>query len=478
MSKEGEQSVFGDRKTSMEILYRPITETSRSYFLFLGFLLFVIGLGAIAYIWQLLNGLVVTGMRDRVSWSVYITNFVFFIGVSHAGTFISAVLRASDAEWRYSITRMAEMITGIGLLIGGAMVLIDLGRIDRIHHLLLEPRIRSPIFWDFMAISMYIIGSLLYLYLALIPDFAMLRDRLGDNSIFLKRWMWTILALGWQGTEDQKKWLHRGMAVMVWILIPVMVSVHTVVSFAVGGVHLRPGWRSTVFGIYFVVGALYSGIALLIVIMWIFREVYPDMKVLITPRQFRNLGIMLLILILGYGYLTLSEYMNAAYTRPKDDFELLEELLVGDYAALFWLGIMTAIVIPLCIIAVTRARSIRWLVVASVIINIGMWLKRYIIIIPSMARPWVAGPWAPYSPTIFEVLITLGAFAALAFGFAVGIKFFPVAPLWEILEDEERRKKMFKAGIEPQQSFADYSFPMKASDIEMERKLEKELMSG
>ncbi|MHA2233252.1 MAG: NrfD/PsrC family molybdoenzyme membrane anchor subunit, partial [Candidatus Hodarchaeales archaeon] len=329
-----------------------------------------------------------------------------------------------------------------------------------------------------MAITMYLVGSLIYLYLALIPDFAIMRDRLGERSIWFKRWIWTLLALGWHGDEEQEKWLHRGMAVMVWILIPVMVSVHTVVSFAVGGVHLRPGWRSTVFGIYFVVGALYSGIALLITIMWIFRKVYPEMEVLISPRQFRNLGLMLLVLTLGYGYLTLSEYMNSAYTRPRDEFELIEALFVGRYAALFWIAIMTSIVIPGVIIAATRARSINWLVIASIILNIGMWLKRFLIVVPSMSRPWVAGSWATYNPTIIEIMITIGAFAALTFGFAVGIKFFPVAPLWEILEEEERRKEMLKAGIEPKQSFADYSFPMKAEDIEAEKKLEKELIAS
>ncbi|MHA2218181.1 MAG: NrfD/PsrC family molybdoenzyme membrane anchor subunit, partial [Candidatus Hodarchaeales archaeon] len=259
------QDEFFAKNKSAEIILTPVVRTGRNYFLFITFLIFLVLLAGLAYLYQLTNGLVVTGLRDRVSWGVYVTNFVFFIGISHAGTFISAVLRVSDAQWRHPITRLGELLTAFGLLIGGAMVLIDLGRIDRILLVLIQGRLQSPILWDVLALTMYLTGSLLYLYLALIPDFALMRDNLSDDAFFIKRWIWRIFAIGWQGTESQHKKLNRGIGIMAWILIPVMVTVHTVVSYTVGGVMLRPGWRSTIFGPYFVVGALFSGVAAIII---------------------------------------------------------------------------------------------------------------------------------------------------------------------------------------------------------------------
>ncbi len=474
MTKENE--FFTKHKTA-KILLTPVIRTGKTYFFFIAFLFLLVGLAGGAYIYQLINGLVVTGLRDRVSWRVYVTNFVFFIGISHAGTFISAVLRVSDAQWRHPITRIGELMTAFGLLIGASMVLIDLGRIDRILLVLVQGRLQSPILWDIMALTMYLLGSLLYLYIALIPDFAIMRDHLGEDAFFLKRWIWSRLALGWQGTEEQHRKLNRGIGIMAWILIPVMVTVHTVVAYTIGGVMLRPGWRSTIFGPYFVVGALFSGVAAIITIMFIIRIIYPEFKKVITERHFRNLAIFLLVLSLGYGYFTLSEYIGTLYTAPTPEYELLYQLFVGEYAQLFWFAIIGGIVLPGIIIFLTRAKSIPWLVFASILINLGMWVKRFVIVVPSMARPWIAGEWATYTPTLVELLITIGSFAALVLGIALSAKFFPLSPLWEILEEEESKKELLKAGFKPLKSFADKTFPLPDSALEFEKKIEKELLS-
>ncbi|MHA2176136.1 MAG: NrfD/PsrC family molybdoenzyme membrane anchor subunit [Candidatus Hodarchaeales archaeon] len=471
------QNEFFVKHKSAKIILTPVVKTGRNYFLFIAFLIFLVVLAGLAYLHQLTNGLVVTGLRDRVSWGVYVTNFVFFIGISHAGTFISAVLRVSDAQWRHPITRLGELLTAFGLLIGAAMVLIDLGRIDRILLVLLQGRLQSPILWDVLALTMYLTGSLLYLYLALIPDFALMRDNLSDNAFFIKRWLWRLLALGWQGTESQHKKLNRGIGIMAWILIPVMVTVHTVVSYTVGGVMLRPGWRSTIFGPYFVVGALFSGVAAIIIVMFIVRSIYPEFKKIITERHFRNLAVFLLVLSLGYAYFTLSEYIGTLYSSPTPEYELLERLFIGEYAPYFWFAIIGGIVLPGIIIFLTRAKNIPWLVFSSLLINLGMWVKRFVIIVPSMARPWIAGPWATYTPTIVELLITIGAFAALILGIAISIKIFPISPLWEILEEEERKKELKEAGFEPPKSFADKTFPLPESALEFEKEIDKELLS-
>src|ERR1035437_5689175 len=196
------------------------------------FLLLIITAGVAAYIMQLIYGLSVTGMRDYVSWGVYMTNFVFFIGVSHAGTLISAILRVTNAEWRRPITRMAEGITVFALLVGAPMVMIDMGRPDRLHHVLLFGRMNSPILWDVLSVTTYITGSFLYLYVASIPDFGILARKGSTGNTFspFRMRIYRFLSLGYRGTPEQKHYLERALATMAVVIIPVAVSVHTVVS--------------------------------------------------------------------------------------------------------------------------------------------------------------------------------------------------------------------------------------------------------
>lgn len=245
-----------------EILFQPLKSNSSRFYMFVAILLAVISWAAYAYFTQLRDGLIVTGLRDNIFWGIYMTNFVFFIGISHAGTLISAILRVTGAEWRRPITRMAEAITVFALLVGGPMILIDMGHPERLLNLLLYGRIQSPILWDLISITTYITGSLLYLYLPMIPDVAECRDRLTDAPPW-KRFLYRTLSLGWRGDAEQVHRLERGVGIMAILIIPVAISVHTVVSW-IFGMTLRPGWHSTIFGPYFVVGAIFSGIAALL----------------------------------------------------------------------------------------------------------------------------------------------------------------------------------------------------------------------
>jgi molybdopterin-containing oxidoreductase family membrane subunit len=238
----------------------PLSNTSNAYKLLVLGLSLVVAWGIYAFIVQYVFGLQATGMRDVVSWGFYITNFVFFIGISHAGTLISAILRVSHAGWRTPITRMAEMITVVAIMIGALMPIIDLGRPDRVANIFIFGRFQSPLVWDIISITSYLTGSLIYLYLPLIPDLAMLRDRFAKKGAGLRQRIYKVLSVGWQDTPEQKKRLEKAIGIMALIIIPVAVSVHTVVSF-VFSMTLRPGWDSTVFGIYFVIGAIFSGIA-------------------------------------------------------------------------------------------------------------------------------------------------------------------------------------------------------------------------
>lgn len=478
---------------------RPLMQAGWGYRFLVVILLAIIGWAAYAYSLQLRYGLAVTGLSDQVSWGIYVTNFVFFIGISHAGTLISAILRVTGAEWRRPITRMAEAITVCALLVGAPMVVIDLGRPERLFHVLQYGRLHSPILWDVISISTYLAGSLLYLYLPLIPDLAALRDLRMLPA--WKRRLYRALALGWKGTARQQARLERAIGTMAIVIIPVAVSVHTVVSW-IFGMTLRAGWHSTIFGPYFVVGAIFSGIAAIIVAMALFRRAY-GLERLITPIHFRNLGYLLLTLDLVYIYFTISEYLTAAYGGQISDAALITALMSGPYASYFWSMVALGLLLPAFLLVVPSIGSVasmakipmlrpapaaaataafllawavagthaaavglaisdvaRWvlplllvwvvlsllpwfhaqpvatIVIASTLVNVGMWLKRYVIVVPSMALPLLPLEWARYRPTWVEWSITAGAFAAFVLMYLVFSRLFPVISLWEVQAGE------------------------------------------
>ncbi|MGZ4146302.1 MAG: NrfD/PsrC family molybdoenzyme membrane anchor subunit [Actinomycetota bacterium] len=393
----------------------------------------VVAWGVFAWIHQVRTGLGVTGLNNRVSWGLYITNFVFFIGISHAGTLVSAILRLTGAEWRRPVTRLAEMITVVALATGASMVVVDMGRPDRLANILRYPHLRSPILWDVLSISTYITGSLIYLFLPLVPDVARLRDATSVGRI--RRRVYRALSLRWAGTPEQRRGLQRAIGIMAIVIVPVAVSVHTVVSW-IFGMTLRDGWNSTIFGPYFVVGAIFSGIAGIIVVMAIFRRAY-HLETYITERHFQNLGSLLLVLGLIYVYFTASEYITVGFKLRVGDDALLSALLVGRYAPLFWAFAIGGTFVPILLLALRRTRTIRWIVTAAVLVNIGMWLKRFVIIVPSMALPLMPWEWGTYRPTWVEWSITAAAFSGFALLFVLLARVFPVVSVWEVEEGWE-----------------------------------------
>ena len=407
--------------------------------LWISILVCMILAGIASYVWQCLHGLAVTGMREYVSWGVYMTNFVFFIGVSHAGTLISAILRVTGAEWRRSVTRMAEAITVFALSVGAPMVIIDMGRPDRILNVFIHGRMNSPILWDVCAICTYLSGSLLYLYVAMIPDFAILAPK---KAVWERRTWWMrvmhALSLGYTGTPEQKRLLERALATMAVIIIPVAISVHTVVSW-IFGMTLRPGWHSTIFGPYFVIGAIFSGTAAIITAMIIFRKVY-HLESFLTERQFLNLGRIMLALNLLYIYFTLAEYLTAWYGHEEVDSRLVDLLMGGtQYGAMFWLWAAFGLFLPALIVMLPmKGNLIPRLMIASILINIGMWLKRYLIIVPTLMTPYIpaqaAGVTPTYMPTWVEWTVTGAGLAAFLLLFTLFAKVFPIISIWETVE--------------------------------------------
>ncbi len=413
-----------------EVLFRPITERSGLFYR-VTLILLACSVGAFfGWLHQLSQGLSVTGLNVPVFWGMYITNFVFFIGISHAGTLISAILRLSHAEWRRPITRAAEVITVLVLFFGAGSVIMDLGRPDRVLNVLRHPNFRSPLLWDVCSISLYLTASCIYLYLPLIPDIALLRDRIAG-----RRWLYRWLALGWQGTPAQKRRLHRAISIMAVLVIPIAVSVHTVVSW-VFAMTVQPMWHSTIFGPYFVVGAIFSGIAALLIAMALIRRIY-HLEAFLKPIHFHHLGLLLLVMALLWFYFTFAEFLTTYYGADPNHLIVFYSKLTGRYAPLFWTMVLTCFVIPVGILARRQTRTIAGTVVASISVNIGMWLERFVIVVPTLSETRL--PWgvAYYSPTWVEAVITVGFFATFILLYMLFTKFFPIISVWEVREGQE-----------------------------------------
>ena len=394
-------------------------------------LLLVILGGWVIFGRQLLYGLGVTGLNQPVGWGFYIVNFVFFIGISHAGTLISAILRLSRAEWRRPITRMAEVITVIVLAIGGFHPVLDLGRPDRMLNIFSSGRLQSPLLWDVTSISAYFMASTVYLYIPMIPDIALLRDR-GVRP----RWLYTFLAWGWQGTARQRRIIDRAVGIMMVLVIPIAVSVHTVISY-IFAMTLQPGWHSTIFGPYFVVGAIFSGIAALLIVMIVLRRIF-GLERYLKPIHFDHLSKLLLVMSLLWFYFTFSEYLTAFFGNEPSEMRVFFYKLTGPYALFYWGMVATNFLIPVSILAFRRTRTIAGILVASIAVVIGMWLERLNIVVPSLANPRLPYPTGFYVPSLVEWAMFVGGIASFILGFVVFARFFPLISVWEI---EEGRKE-------------------------------------
>lgn len=427
-------------ETLRETCLSPARKWGRLTKIWIGFLLMVMGWGLYCYIHQLRHGLGVTAMRDYVSWGLYISTFVFFIGLSHSGTLVSAILRITKQEWRRPITRSAELLTFVSLCFGGIMPIIDLGRPDRVANLVIFGRIQSPLLWDVISICTYFSGSTIFLYLPMIPDMALCRDRLTNCDTRFKKfrkWLYTKMAIGWQGTKSQWHRLELTMTIMTIIIIPVAVSVHTVVSY-IFAMTMRPGWNSTVFGPYFVAGALYSGSAGVILGMAAFRKL-QHLEKYITPRHFDLMGRIVLALTIIYAYFNLNEYWIPAYNMATHESHLLRALFYGDYSKAFWTCQFGTVLLPIVVMSFPKGRKITPLIITCIIIVIGAWVKRYLIVVPTLLHPLMPiqempAAWSSYFPNYVEFSVTAACLAGIFFIITIFSKLFPMMAVWEVEE--------------------------------------------
>ena len=413
-------------------LWRPLAGVSKRYVLTLSFLMAVALWGLIAWGYQIHEGIGVAGIRRPVFWGFYLVDFVFWIGISHAGTLISAILRLTDADWRKPVTRAAEAITAFALMIGGMFPLIHLGRVWLFYWLfpypnsrLLWPNFRSPLMWDVTAISTYLTGSLIFLYLPMIPDVA----QLAEHATGWRLRLYKLMALGWSGSDREWHALERAMKLMAGIILAVAVSVHSVVAwdFAMA---IAPMWHSTIFAPYFVVGAIFSGLAGLIIALNIIRKTM-HLENYLTPHHFGNLAKLLLLMSLLWLYFTFAEHLTVWYGNEPKEMNVFGARISGRFSPEFWTMVAVNFVIPFILLGIRKLRSITTATIASVGILIGMWLERYLIIVPTLSLPRLAAASGRYSPSWVEVSITVATFAAMAALYLVFSKLFPIVSVWE-----------------------------------------------
>ena len=422
------------------MLLMPLVRTTPSFWRWAAVMIATTLWGAFAYSQQLRSGLGVTGLNTPEYWGIYIICFVFFIGISHAGTLISAILRVANAEWRRSITRSAEFITVLVIGFGAVQPILDLGRPDRVLNVVLHAQPFSPLLWDVLSIGLYFTASSIYLYVPMIPDLARIRD-LGLRP----RLLYWFLAIGYRDTPQARHTLERIIAVLAVVVIPIAVSVHTVIGW-IFALTLRPMWHSAIFGPYFVMGAIFSGIAALIIAMAILRRVY-NLGAYFKDVHFNNMGLLLLVMTVLWFYFTFAEHLTVWYGGEEAELATLYSKLTGSFAVPFWLMVACCFFVPFALMSRRATRNVAGTTLASVAVVIGMWLERYNIVVPTSLHPRGGMTALHYFPSWVELSIMAGTFSGFVLVYMVATKFFPIVSIWEIQEGREKSVEEVKQRV-------------------------------
>lgn len=391
--------------------------------------------GACCWAYQILTGMGVAGINHPVNWGIYLVNFVFWVGIAHSGTLISAILYLLRARWRMSIARAAEAMTVFAIMVAGLFPFIHLGRVWIFYWIIpypnqrdLWPNFQSPLIFDFLAISTYLTVSSMFWYTGMLPDLAAVRDQ----ATGLKRKIYGILSLGWQGTHNQ--WRHYGTAYLLFAAFatPLVISVHSVVSWDFA-LSIVPGWHSTIFAPYFVAGAIHSGLAMVLTLLIPLRKIL-GFESLITIKTLESIAKSMILtgLIVGYSYGV--EYFMAWYSGNRIEWDSFIWRAVGDYAPQFWVMVICNVAGPVLFFWKRIRTNIIWLFAVSIFVNIGMWYERFVIIVGSMAHEYVPHAWGLYSPTWVELSIMAGSFCIFFFMFLLFCKFVPSVSICEVKE--------------------------------------------
>ncbi len=404
-------------------------------------LVIISALGIYSYIKQFNNGLEVTGLRDYAFWGIYISNFVFFVAISLVGSLVTAILRLSGAKWTVPLTRISEIIAVASIVMAGLTIIVDMGRPDRIWHLFAYGRLQSPIMWDVIVITTYLVISVMLLYYPLLPDFAILKDKF-TGSPFLKKW-YGKLSLNWRGTPGQRKIHTNAIQVLSVMIIPVAFGIHTVTSWLFATTY-RPGWDSTNFGAYFVSGAFVVGAGGVIAAMYLLRRAYK-LEEYITDDLFDKMGKVLAMLCLLYLYFNINEYLVPAYKLKKEEEHHIFGMLFGHYAPIFWSAIIGGLILPILVVVTPRGRKPLPLFIISVIVVIAAWWKRFLIVTPTLLHPFmpmqgIPENWTEYHPSYDEWAITIGTLAMALLIITALVRFLPIIPIEEYIEHINEKK--------------------------------------
>ena len=404
-----------------------------------GILIAVCLVGAYAYFLQLRKGLAVTNMGDVVSWGIYISNFVFFVAISLVGSLITAILRLADVHWSTPLTRIAEIIAVSAIVFASIIIIVDMGRPDRFYYLFTYGRLQSPILWDVIVIGTYFVISLLLLYFPLLPDLKILL-KYKDRSPNWMNKLYKFLGSFWKGTIGQVKINEKAINILCITIIPVAFSIHTVTSWLFATTY-RPGWDSTNFGAYFISGAFLVGAGGVVVAMFIFRKNY-HLEKYITEKHFDRMGRIVVLLALLYLYFNINEYLIPAFKMKKPEEAHLTNLFTGNFAPLFWFAILVGMVLPIFILLFKRGRKPVPMFIAGIMVVIGAWFKRYLIVTPTLLHPFLPMHDAPakffhYFPSWEEWAIAMGSLAGALLVITFFARIFPIIPIHEtIIEDE------------------------------------------
>ena len=432
-------AVPGEDLNKMENdLVRHIPGRSRRYKIWLFFLLIILMIGLFAYYRQLRYGLIVTAMRDYTSWGIYISNFVFYVALSLVGSLVSSILRLSNAKWATPLNRISEMVAVAAIICASIIIVVDMGRPDRFMNLFLYGRIQSPIVWDVIIITTYLVISFLLLYIPLLPDIALLRDRL----INIPRWQhkfYRILALNWQHKPRQYQSMKKIAGILMIMVIPVAFAIHTITSWLFATTW-RPGWDSTNLGPYFVSGAFMLGCAGIIIAMFFIRK-FLNLNEYITDKHFDNMGKLLVLLSLVYLYFNINEYLGPSFKMVGVEGEHITELFTGSYAPMYWFVQIIGLILPILILLFRPMRTPLPMLIISLLVLIGAWLKRFLIVIPSLQHPYlpiqdVDESYLHYIPTWEEWAINSANIAGVLLIITLLVKLFPAIPIWELKEEK------------------------------------------
>jgi molybdopterin-containing oxidoreductase family membrane subunit len=398
--------------------------------------------GLVGYYRQLTNGLGITAMRDYASWGIYISNFVFFVAISLVGSLITAIFRLTNVGWRTPLTRISEIIAVSAIMFAGLIIIVDMGRPERFINLFFYGRLQSPIIWDVIVITTYLTLSLLFLYFPLLQDIPILIKNSREGSVINK--LYKFLGSFWVGTSTQINLSERAIKLISILIIPVALAIHTVTSWLFATTY-RPGWDSTNFGAYFVSGAFLVGAGGVVVAMYVFRKAY-NLEEYITDRHFDNMGRILVMLALLYLYFNINEYLVPAFKMKKAEEHHLMGLFTGEYSFIFWTTITLGMIVPVIVLLFPKGRKPKTMFVMGIFVVVGAWFKRFLIVTPTMLSPFlpiydVPESYHHYWPTIEEWAITIGTLAGSLLIITLFVRFFPIVPIHETIEEREHLNK-------------------------------------